>query len=136
MGSRGDSVGAGPETIGSGAAVGVVSLEDTTWSAFFANRMLLARANTFRGSSSVAMGIGVGVVERTTGLFARTAGRRAGLLELGAGSSVLVEVSEAGSGLMAVVGVTVEAGLAAGSGDVSSRRFLAPQKISGQRISV
>ncbi len=89
------------------------------------------------------MGVGAGVVERTTGLFARTAGRKAGLLELGAGSSVLAVTGNGSeAGLMAAVGVTVEASLVAGSGavfeagDDSSLRFLAPQKISGQRISV
>lgn len=76
------------------------------------------------------IGVGVGVVERTTGLVARTAGRSAGPPEPGGGlkcgssdlpGSGVVEGGASGAaeaGFIAVVGVAVEASLATPSGDV------------------
>jgi len=110
--------------------------------------MLLARAKAFIGSSSVVRGVTVGAVERSTGLVAWMAGllEPAAALEgvpsaVGAGGVFTAETSDsAEAGLMAKVGVTVDASLAASGDDFEaascSRRFFAPKKISGQRIGI
>ena len=110
--------------------------------------MLLERAKAFIGSSSAVRGVTAGAVERSTGLVVAqiTAGSlepleglEDGTSALGAGEASTGDASE--DGLMAKVGVTVDASLTLASGDAleaanCSRRFLAPKKISGQRIGI